>query len=170
MPQTASDARPPRSAAFWLATWFGSGLLPKAPGTWGTIASLFLWAPMVMLETPWWARLLTSLAIFAIGVPVSTKVAKEVGKDDPKEVVIDEVAGQGLAYVLAAPTVTSLVVGFALFRFFDIKKPWPVGWADRNLHEGTGIMVDDMLAGAWALGLLFALERYGLPALGVTPW
>lgn len=155
---------PSRPLAFWLATFFGSGLFPKAPGTAGSVASLVLWAPLVWLETPWWVRLGLAVLIFAVGIPVSTRTAELLGKDDPKEVVIDEVAGQGVALCLAGPTVVGVLLGFALFRVFDIAKPPPVGTADKRLHGGLGIMLDDMIAGAYAVGILTAAEHY-LPSL-----
>lgn len=163
------DERPSRGPAFWLATFFGAGLLPKAPGTWGSLASLAIWAPLVLFSVPEWLRVLLAVVVFLIGIPASTRAAAVLGKDDPKEVVIDEVAGQGLALALAAPSVASIVLGFALFRLFDVKKPWLVGWADRELHGGLGIMADDMIAGALALVVLTAFERWAVPALGI-PW
>lgn len=156
---TESAPRPPRDLAFWVATFFGSGLAPGMPGTVGSLASLLVWAPLVWFEVPWWVRLVAAVAFFAIGVPATARTAKALGKDDPKEVVIDEVVGQGLALLLAASSVLSLVVGFALFRFFDILKPWPVSWADRR-HDAVGVMLDDVLAGLYALALLTAAERW----------
>lgn len=165
-PPPSPGPAPHRGPAFWLATWFGSGLFPKAPGTMGSLASLVVWAPLVLWGAPWWVRLGLAFAIFAVGVPVSTAAARALGKDDPKEVVIDEVAGQGVALALAAPLGLSVLLGFALFRLFDIAKPPPVGTADRHLHGGLGIMVDDMLAGGYALALLFVAERWLYPLLG----
>lgn len=159
---------PPRSRglAFWWATFFGSGLSPKMPGTVGSAASFVLWAPVVLFELPWWARLLLVVVVFVTGVPASTRAQQILQKEDPGAVVIDEVAGQGLALLLCGPHVASLVAGFALFRLFDIWKPWPVSAADR-LHSGFGVMADDLVAGGYALVGLVLLERFAWPALGI---
>jgi phosphatidylglycerophosphatase A len=163
-PDSSESGRPrPGGFAYWVAIFGGSGLFPVAPGTAGTVASLLLWAPMLWIGVPWWARLLAALGIFALGVWASERAANLLGKDDPKEVVIDEVAGQGVALILAGPSWISLALGFLLFRLFDIWKPWPVGWADKKLHGGWGIMTDDMIAGAYALALLWAWEVHLAP-------
>jgi phosphatidylglycerophosphatase A len=133
-----------------LATWFGSGLSPRAPGTAGSVASLALWAPLVLLDVPWLARLLATLAVFAIGVVAAQKVV-DVRGEDPQIVVIDEVAGMGVALLLAPASPWSLLAGFVFFRIFDIAKPWPVSWADRQVGGGLGVMLDDILAGLYAL-------------------
>jgi phosphatidylglycerophosphatase A len=141
-----------------LATWFGSGLSPKAPGTMGTIASMVLWAPLVMLDTPWWARVVAFVVVFVVGVAASNAVVASRG-EDPQLIVIDEVAGMGITLILASSSWLSLVVGFALFRLFDIWKPWPVRWADRQVKGGLGVMLDDVLAGVYAFGFLVLFER-----------
>ncbi len=141
-----------------LATWFGSGLSPKAPGTMGTIASMVLWAPLVMLDTPWWARVVAVVVVFVVGVAASNAVVASRG-EDPQLIVIDEVAGMGITLILASSSWLSLVVGFALFRLFDIWKPWPVRWADRQVKGGLGVMLDDVLAGVYAFGFLVLFER-----------
>ena len=159
---------PPASPSpLWLAlaTWFGTGLSPRAPGTVGTLGSLVLWAPMVLLGTPSWARLLAVVVVFVVGVVASNHVVRVRG-EDPQLIVIDEVAGMGITILLAAPTWPSLVVGFACFRLFDIWKPWPVRWADRKVKGGLGVMLDDVLAGVYALAVLTLIERVAFPALG----
>ena len=93
------------------------------------------------------------------------------GQDDPGAVVIDEVAGQWLTLLPAATTVWwHWLAGFALFRFFDIVKPWPVGWADRRVKGGLGVMVDDIIAGAYAGVLLYALIRLGEATHRITSY
>jgi phosphatidylglycerophosphatase A len=155
-----------KDPVFWYATFFGSGLSPFMPGTAGTLASLLVWGPMVVFEVPWWARLALVAVFFVTGIPAATRSQKLLQKDDPGAVVIDEVAGQGLALALVGPSLLNVAVGFVLFRLFDIFKPWPVSWADRQ-HTGFGIMLDDILAGAYALGLLVLAEHYLWPALGL---
>lgn len=168
MSEPSEDPAPrTRGLAFWYATFFGSGLSPKAPGTVGSAASFVLWAPVVLLELPWWARLLLVAFVFLTGIPASTRTQQIMQKEDPGAIVIDEVAGQGLALLLAGPSVASLVAGFALFRLFDIAKPWPVSAADR-VGGGFGVMADDLVAGGYALVGLVVLERWLWPVLGLA--
>jgi phosphatidylglycerophosphatase A len=137
----------------WIATGFGSGLAPKAPGTWGTLASLPLWA--LMSKLPWWIYGITLLALFAIGVWAAQWVIAELKAEDPGLIVIDEWVGMGVAlapfvYPQSMTLISSLFLSFLLFRGFDIAKVWPVSWADKNLSGGFGAMLDDLLAGIWA--------------------
>lgn len=149
-----------------LATWFGTGLSPKAPGTVGSLGSLVLWAPLVMLETAWWLRLLVAAVVFGVGVVASDRVCAVRG-EDPQIVVIDEVVGMGIALALVGPSWPAIVVGFAAFRLFDIAKPWPVSWADQKIGGGLGVMLDDALAGVYALLLTTVVVRYALPVVGL---
>lgn len=148
--------------ALVVASWFGAGLSPRAPGTVGSLFSLVLWAPLVWTETPWWLRAVVVVAVFAVGVAVSTVVVKDRG-EDPQVIVIDEVAGMGVTLLLAAPSITVLSLGFLCFRVFDIAKPWPVSWADQKIGGGLGVMADDMLAGVYAFAVLSLLEKFALP-------
>lgn len=157
----------PRDVWFWIATFAGAGLAPKAPGTVGTFAAMFLWGPFCLFGTPWWVRLFAVLIIFGLGVVAADRVCQSTEKNDPQIVVIDEVAGVGLTLCFAAASWWSLLAGFLLFRLFDITKIWPVRWADRQLHGGFGVMADDMLAGIYGLGCLWLVERYLLPLLFV---
>jgi phosphatidylglycerophosphatase A len=150
--------------ALAVASWFGAGLSPKAPGTVGSLASLVLWAPLVLLEAPWWARAIVVVVVFAVGVVVSNVVVKDRG-EDPQVVVIDEVAGMGLTLLVCAASWPLLAVGFVFFRVFDIAKPWPVSFADQKVGGGFGVMLDDIVAGGYALGCLVLFERYAWPAL-----
>lgn len=144
--------------AFLLATWFGAGLLPKAPGTWGSLAAvpiaalLYLWGGNLAVAT-------AALVAFLAGIWASAVYVRETGTEDPGAVVIDEVAGQWL--VLAAVPFDPLLygAGFVLFRLFDIAKPWPVSWADRHVKGGLGVMLDDMLAGVYGGVALYLLHR-----------
>jgi phosphatidylglycerophosphatase A len=154
---TEAAPRPAHPVALVLATWFGAGLSPKAPGTVGTLASFVLWAPLVLSGAHWIARLGVVLVVFVVGVVVSEAVVRARG-EDPQLIVIDEVAGMGLTLAVAPPTTVSLLAGFLLFRMFDITKPGPVGLADRRVKGGLGVMLDDMIAGALALAVLTALQ------------
>jgi phosphatidylglycerophosphatase A len=137
----------------WIATGFGSGLAPKAPGTWGTLASLPFWA--LLSKLPWWVYGGTVIALFAIGVWAAQWVISELKTEDPGVIVIDEWVGMGVAlaplvYPQSLTLLASVFISFLLFRGFDIAKVWPVSWADKNLNGGFGAMLDDLLAGLWA--------------------
>ena len=150
-----------------LATWFWSGRLPAAPGTWGSFAALpFAW--VLMASGGLAALLAATAAVFAVGVWVSDAYTRGSGNDDPGEVVIDEVAGQWLslapfaALEAATPTLMQMGIGFALFRLFDILKPWPVGLVERRLKGGLGIMADDILAALYAILAIALLHLVGI--------
>jgi phosphatidylglycerophosphatase A len=141
--------------AWAVGTFFGAGLLKPGPGTYGSVAALLLWYIAAHIFHPSTAALavgttIAAIIVTAIGIPASTIVAHESGREDPGHVVIDEVAGQLIA-LIALPSVPGYaVLGLLLFRFFDILKPWPVRRFER-LPEGTGIMMDDVAAGVLAL-------------------
>jgi len=150
----AASGLSPFHPAALLATWFGSGLLPKAPGTWGSLAALPC-AALIAWIGGHWMLLAASLAVFLVGLWASQRYAVACGKADPGAVVIDEVAGQWLALVPVALEWTLYPLAFAAFRFFDIVKVWPANWMDRNLKGGVGIMADDMVAGLYAAALCY---------------
>ncbi len=137
-----------------LATWFGSGLLRVAPGTCGSLAALPFAAAFVLLGGPWLLALATAAA-FALGLWASARYVVAGGQPDPGAVVIDEVAGQWLALIPLPLDPGLYLLAFLAFRLFDIVKPWPVGWADRSLSGGFGIMADDILAGIYAGAVAF---------------
>ena len=140
---------------FWrvpilLATWFGCGLLPIAPGTWGSIAALpFAW--LIHMKIGPVGLAIAAIILFFVGVWAADIYAREVGETDPSQVVIDEVVGLWMTLALAAPLDPLFyAVGFLMFRICDILKPWPVGWADQRLKGGFGIMFDDLIAAVYA--------------------
>lgn len=141
--------------AGWIACGFGSGLAPVAPGTVGSAAALLPW--LLLRELPLWAYLAAVLAFFALGVWVSQIVVRRLRLEDPGCIVVDEFVGQWLALALAPPGWVWIVVGFLLFRLFDVWKPWPVSWADRAVDGGLGVMLDDALAGVLAGLVLFGI-------------
>ncbi len=153
----------------WItATFFGCGLLKPGPGTFGSIAATLLWFA-VMRSLPVhsipWLTLAMAAAATAIGIPAATRVARESGRKDPQIVVIDEVAGQWIALTFALPTLPSALLGLLLFRIFDILKPPPVRQLEQ-LPEGTGIVVDDLAAGLYAMLLGgFVLQPWLLHAV-----
>jgi phosphatidylglycerophosphatase A len=151
---------------FWhpaslLATWFGSGLLPRAPGTWGSLAALPFAYALTAAGGPW-TLLAAAVAAFLAGVWASGVYATASGAHDPGSVVIDEVAGQWLTLVPLATTPVALDpllygIAFVAFRAFDVLKPWPIRYFERNLPGAWGIMADDIAA-----GVLAGLVTFGL--------
>ena len=144
----------------WIACGFGSGLSPLAPGTAGSLAALLPWLALRELDWPWYVGAL-ALA-FALGTWAANVAITRLRLADPGAVVIDEFVGQWLALlplVLQPRGWPWLVAGFALFRLFDVWKPWPVSWADRRVGGGLGVMLDDVVAGAYA-ALLLALGSW----------
>ena len=156
----------PRGLSFWhpvclFSNWFGVGLIPGAPGTWGSLAAL----PMAWYVLKFHGPLeLAALGgtLFLIGCWSSEIYARRTNEEDPGTIVIDEVAAQCLV-LTAVPTIPAyFLAAFAAFRITDILKPWPASWADRSIKGGFGIMIDDIFAGfyAWALmyGVVFILN------------
>jgi phosphatidylglycerophosphatase A len=144
---------------FLVATWFGAGRSPKAPGTVGSLAALpFAW--LLVATVGAMGLLIAAALVFAIGVWASAHHARTLGSGDPGEIVVDEVVGQWIA-VLALPLdPLAYAVAFVTFRVFDIAKPWPIRLADEKLKGGFGIMADDVLAGLAALAVSTGLWFY----------
>lgn len=136
---------------YFLAYGFGSGLAPRAPGTAGSLVGLLVFVPV--LYAPLWVQLLLIVLGFALGVWICDRVANHMSIKDPGGIVWDEFVGMWIAMLLL-PSMLLLPVAFALFRLFDILKPWPVSLADEDLEGGLGIMVDDVVAGLYALASL----------------
>lgn len=146
-----------RNLAWWVATWFGSGASPKAPGTVGTLAALpFAWIIHTQLGAA--ALMASAVLLFFIGIWASNRYMADQGGDhDPGAIVVDEVAGIWLLLSFIFPGVLSYALGFILFRLFDILKPWPISYFDRTVHGGFGVMLDDILAAFYPLVLVVAL-------------
>ncbi len=142
-----------------FATWFGAGYLPKAPGTWGSLAALpFAWGIVTFGGT---AALSVAVGIvFILGLWASEDFMARSGTHDPGAIVIDEVAGQWIVLLVAPLNPLAYALGFVLFRFFDVLKPWPISWADRTISGAWGVMVDDVLAGAAGAAVLFLILPY----------
>jgi phosphatidylglycerophosphatase A len=150
--------------AWVLGTWFGAGRMKPGPGTYGSVAAVLLWYLAAHLFHPGWFALAIGTALAAlvttlIGIPASTIVARESGREDPGFVVIDEVAGQWIALIAIRPDWQHAALALVLFRLFDIWKPWPIRRLEA-LPEGTGIMLDDVAAGALALAVGLLLARW----------
>jgi phosphatidylglycerophosphatase A len=161
--QTKSTTRIPRWAHL-VAIFFGAGLGKPGPGTWGSAATVLLWA-LIAHFTPapyqlYVILILTALSI-VIGIPAATLEARGCGRKDPSHVVIDEVAGQLVTLIAAPVHFVPMLLGFLLFRAFDITKPPPIRRLEK-LPEGTGIVVDDIGAGIYGwivLQVLLYLAR-----------
>jgi phosphatidylglycerophosphatase A len=139
----------------WVATGLGSGLSPRAPGTVGSLAALLPWLLLSQLSVP--VYLLVVALVFALGTWASNWVIARTGVHDPGAVVIDEWVGLWIALLLVPEGWPWVLCGLLAFRFFDILKPWPIGWADRRIKGGLGVMVDDVIAGLFALAVVQAL-------------
>lgn len=145
--------------AFWISTWFGSGLLPIAPGTWGSLFALpFAWA--IQAYAGPWALAAAALLAFLAGCWASSIYAQRSRMSDPGPVVIDEVAGQWLTLAAIPADIGLYVLGFLLFRMADIFKPWPANLADRQVKGGLGIMLDDIIAAIYAGAVLYLVSRW----------
>ncbi len=129
----------------FLSLGFGSGLAPKAPGTFGTLAAIPLY--LLLAPLPLTIYLGIVLLICIVGIPLCGKTAAALGVHDHPAIVWDEIAGLLITMIAAPTTWIWLVTGFALFRFFDILKPWPIGLIDAQVSGGLGIMLDDIVAG-----------------------
>ncbi len=140
-----------RDPRYFIAFGFGSGLLPYAPGTWGTLAAIPIYFLLVTL-TPL-VYLFTVIVFFVLGVWLSTHVTRELGEPDYSGIVWDEVVGYLLTMLYAPQGIGWALVGFFLFRFFDIVKPYPICLVDKHMKNGLGVMLDDVLAAvpSWIL-------------------
>lgn len=136
----------------WLAYGFGAGLLPKAPGTFGTLVAVPIYLLLSML--PMAAYLAVLAVMIAVGIWVCGTTANDVGADDPPGIVWDEIVGFLVAMIAAPSGWIWVITGFLLFRLFDIYKPWPAGTINRRLRGGLGIMLDDIVAGLMSLVVL----------------
>lgn len=147
-----------------ITTFFGSGTLPKMPGTYGSLAAAALVYPLAKISFVGCFALL-AICVFFIGIPFVKKAMKDSNTEDPGWIVIDEVSGQWMAFAFISPEVILqypwlILIGFALFRFFDILKPLGIRKLEA-LPGAIGVMADDLLGGIYA-GLLIALGYYGL--------
>jgi len=146
-----------------IATFFFVGRLRPGPGTWASAATAFLWFGIATrlsatLRTP--AALALAIGVVLVGIPAATQVSRASGKKDPQFVVIDEVAGQLIAFIAAPIAWKTFLAGFILFRVFDILKPPPVRQLER-LPEGVGIVLDDVAAGIYAFVVMQLLLHFG---------
>ena len=154
-----------KKPAILLATWFGLGLMPKAPGTWGSLGAI---PPALIIVyafgvLPFIAAL---IALSPISFWATAQYEKASSSHDAKQIVIDEVIGQWIAllpvFYFKPSSVLLIILAFALFRLFDIIKPWPISYCDKNIKGASGVMLDDMLAGIAAAAILTGAIHAGL--------
>lgn len=141
-----------RHPVHFLAFGFGSGCLPKMPGTWGSLASIPFWyvAHLSISRPALWV-LWSVLCVFSIWVCHVT--ARDLGVHDHSGIVFDEFIGQWLVLLCMPPHLYAIFAAFVLFRVFDAWKPWPISWCDRNVSGGFGIVLDDVLAALLSVGV-----------------
>jgi len=150
--------------AWAVGTFLGTGLLKPGPGTWSSLATTLIWFALGR-ALPVGIRLPVNLTLLAlatiVGIPAATRIARALGKKDPGIVVIDETAGQLLTLLGAPLNWQSMLLGLILFRVFDITKPFPIRRLEK-LPEGTGIVVDDLGAGLYALTVMQLLLHFAI--------
>lgn len=141
-----------RDPVLLLAHGLGSGLAPKAPGTFGTLAALLPWLLLAQLALPLYLAFVALAGV--AGIWLCGEAARRMQSEDPGGIVWDEWVGLWIALAGLPLSWPWILAGLVLFRLFDILKPWPVGWLDRRLHGGLGIMLDDIAAGLMAAACL----------------
>ena len=163
-PALVQNENPAKRWAWVVATFFGAGFGKPGPGTWGSVAAVLLWAayawgfhpaPQTLLLV-----LLAGIAVtLVLGIPASTIVARESGRKDPQIVVVDEVAGQWIALIGSHANWRHALIALVLFRLFDMTKPLGIRQLEK-LPEGWGIVLDDVGAGLYALGVASLLHLW----------
>ena len=149
-----------RNPVHLLAFGFGSGVLPVAPGTFGTLVAVPLY--LLLAPLPLLSYLATLLVAFVAGVWLCEKTSQDLGVHDHGGIVWDEIVGYLITMTFAPQGWVWVLAGFVLFRIFDIFKPWPIRSIDRQVQGGFGIMLDDVLAGIYALLSLHLLSYFGV--------
>ncbi len=153
------SVKPDWSNPIHLAAFgFGAGAMPKAPGTWGTLVAIPLYA--LMADLTLWPYLAVTLLLCLVGIWLCHVTAADLKVHDHPGIVWDEIVGYLITMIAAPEGWLWWLVGFVLFRFFDILKPWPIKVVDRDVGGGFGIMLDDVLAGLMALACLQALAYF----------
>jgi phosphatidylglycerophosphatase A len=156
-------------AAFIIATGFGAGFVPIAPGTIGALEGAAIFLTVRALElgavTSVFSLIILNIALFLLGVWASSRTCRVIGVSDPSQIVVDEISGQMISLtplaLLPSLSFVGLLIGFALFRVFDIFKPYPIRRLEQ-LHGGLGVMADDALAGVYAAVLLWCVQIFVL--------
>ena len=148
----------------FFALGFGSGLIKPAPGTWGTLASIPVYLLLLkLLPAGLLPYLMVLLVSFVLGIYLCGKTARDVGVHDHGAIVWDEFVGFWITMTMIPFMWLNVILGFLLFRLFDIIKPWPIKLLDKYVHGGFGIMIDDVLAGIFAWVILYLAQPYLAP-------
>lgn len=150
-----------KNPVMFLAFGFGSGLLPKAPGTYGTLCAIPIFMFIGLLNPIAYVLIVSILALG--GIWICDYAAKKLKVHDHPGIVWDEIVGFLITMVAGNLSIVSILTGFVLFRFFDIVKPWPIGKIDAQVKGGFGIMLDDIIAGFFAAFCLALLTRFIFP-------
>mgnify|MGYP002335823649 CR=1 FL=1 len=147
-----------RHPAYFLAFGLGSGLAPKAPGTFGTLAALPLYYLLAWFATPTQLYVIIGIAV-AAGIWICGKTGRDLGVADHSAIVWDEIAAFWIVLAAIPQTPLWAAAAFGLFRLFDIWKPFPINWFDAHLKNGFGVMLDDLLAAGYTLLVLFLAQK-----------
>jgi len=154
-----------RRPLHFLAFGFGAGLAPKAPGTFGTLVALPVYL-LLQLPASDLFYLITVVIMALLGIPICGRTAKDIGVHDHGGIVWDEITGFLVALIALPAHWLIVILAFALFRLFDILKPWPISWLDKNVQGGPGIMLDDIVAGLFSCAILHLLLALGWLPVG----
>ena len=147
-----------KKSSFFIATGFGLGLIPKAPGTFGSLLGIPLG---IFLSQIHFSVSLPMIALVtAIGILIIKEAEKSFKHHDASEIVLDEIVGQAIPLMFVEPSLMNIGLSFIFFRLFDIVKKGPVGWADRNIKGATGIMIDDVVAGILAALVVYSINLF----------
>ncbi|MCW8853623.1 MAG: phosphatidylglycerophosphatase A [Gammaproteobacteria bacterium] len=149
-----------KNPVHFLSLGFGSGLMPKAPGTFGTLAAIPVYLLMANLSVLVYS--IVTVALFVVGIYLCQKTTDELKVHDHSGIVFDEIVGFLITMIALPVTWQWIIAGFILFRLFDILKPWPISWLDKKVHGGLGIMLDDVLAGVFALVIMQLILYFNL--------
>ena len=148
--------------AHFIALGFGAGLVPKIPGTIGTLLAIPIYLLLTELSLLWYLSVVMGITI--IGIFVAGRSERLLEKQDPRAIVIDEIAGMLLGFTALPSGWVWILIAFIIFRYLDMVKPWPICLFDRHIHGGLGIMLDDIVAGALTIAGVHLLAMSGFIA------
>ncbi len=144
-----------------IATGFGLGFAPVAPGTFGTLLGIPFY--LALSTMPAWLHLLSVAGFAALAVSAAQVAGRSFGQADDRRIVADEIAGLLVTLALVPVSARAVAAGFVLFRVMDVVKPWPASYFDRRVHNGVGVVADDLVAGLYARAALEVILRF-------APW
>lgn len=147
-----------KALALWIAQGFGVGRSPVAPGTFGTVVGIPFYLLMQDLSWLWYTAVV--VVMFAIGVWAAQSTVEQYGEEDHQSIVWDEVVGFLITMIAAPAHWMWIPIGFVVFRFYDIIKPWPISWLDNHAKGGFGAMADDAMAGVFGALTIWLLAQF----------